>query len=99
MVDFKNNYGYSYSGMLKSLKYWYEVKKESKDKANRGIGIIPFIYDDCREYYYRLFLLKTANDLDNLDKFQYKEELIEISSPQKKKRKIKLFNLDESEDN
>ena len=54
--DFKEEYGYSYSGMLKSLVYFYEVKGNSKDKANGGIGIVPFIYRDAYNYYLNLFL-------------------------------------------
>jgi len=41
--------------MLKALKYWYEVKKNPLD-TNRGIGIIPYIYNQAKEYYYALYL-------------------------------------------
>lgn len=39
LKNFKEEYGYSYSGMLKSLVYFYEVQKNSKSKANGGIGM------------------------------------------------------------
>ena len=52
--DFKEEYGYSYSGMLKSLVYFYEVKGNSKEKANGGIGIVPFVYRDAYNYYFKL---------------------------------------------
>ena len=52
--DYHKKYDYSYSGMLRSLKWFYEVKNNSIDKANGGIGIIPFIYNDAYKYYYLL---------------------------------------------
>ncbi len=59
--DFKKEYNYTYSGMLKSLIWWYEVKGNSAEKANGGIGILPFIYNDAADYYYHLYLAKIAN--------------------------------------
>lgn len=46
---------YTYSGILKSLKYWYEVKHGSIEKANGGVGIVPHIYDDARRYYFAIW--------------------------------------------
>lgn len=45
----ENNY--SYSGIYKTLKYWFEVKKGDIEKANGGIGIVPFTYDDAYRYW------------------------------------------------
>ena len=42
--EYKEKYNYTYSGMLKTLVWWYEVKNNSIEKANGGIGIIPFAY-------------------------------------------------------
>lgn len=36
MID---KYNYSYSGILGSLKYWFEIKENSLERANGGIGI------------------------------------------------------------
>ena len=43
VTQYEQEYEFTYSGMLKALKYWYEVKKNPLD-MNRGIGIIPYIY-------------------------------------------------------
>ena len=66
--DFKEEYGYSYSGMLKSLVYFYEVKGNSKEKANGGIGIVPFVYNDAYNYYLSLFQAAQANKNKDLNK-------------------------------
>ena len=46
--------GYTNAGILQALKYWYQVKKSSPDKANGGIGIVPYIYQDAQNYYKNL---------------------------------------------
>lgn len=94
--DFKEEYGYSYSGMLKSLVYFYEVKGNSKDKANGGIGIVPFIYRDAYNYYLNLFLAQTANENKDIEAYTSKVREIIIKPPQAYIPK-KLFNLDDEE--
>ena len=49
--DFKAQYNYTYTGMRKALAYFYEVKKNSTEKANGGIGIIPYVYEEAALYY------------------------------------------------
>ena len=75
--DFKEEYNYSYSGMLKSLVYFYEIKGNSKEKANGGIGIVPFIYNDAYNYYLALFNANQANQ--NIDVVQYTSKVKEIT--------------------
>ena len=93
--DFKKNYGYTYSGMLKSLIYWFEIKGNSIEKANGGIGIIPYIYQEAHDYYYALYLAKLANQDKNIEEYKPKVKHIEIYAPVKEPRRVKLFNLDE----
>ena len=46
--DYRELYNYTYSGMLGTLVYWYDVKQAPLDKANGGIGIVPYIYEQGR---------------------------------------------------
>ena len=87
--------GYSLSGILKSLVYFYEVKHNSIEKSNGGIGIVDFIYQDARQYYYNLFMAQQANkDKTLITKIR---EII-IKPPKSDIRKRKLFNLGEETD-
>lgn len=43
---------YSAKGIYFALLYFYEIKKGNVDKSNGGIGIIPYIYDESRAYWY-----------------------------------------------
>jgi hypothetical protein len=71
--------GYTLSGILKSLVYFYDVKHNTIEKSNGGIGIVDFIYNDARQYYYNLFMAQQANK----DKIFSKEEKEVIIKPPK----------------
>ena len=60
MIDVEGN-TYTYSGMLATLKWFYEISKGSKEEAKGGIGIIPFVYQDAKKYYYNLYLAQEKN--------------------------------------
>lgn len=49
-----HNEGMTYNGMTGTLIYFYEIKKMAKDKANNGIGIIPYVYEEARDYYKKI---------------------------------------------
>lgn len=93
--QFVDKDGYSYSGIQKSLKYFYEIKKNPKDRAyTSGLAIVPFCYKNAYDYYYDLFLAK-----QNLEEksFTTKEEVIVIQPPHMRGLKQKLFDLGELE--
>lgn len=43
--------GMTYSGINGTLIYFYEIKKHSKNKANEGIGIVPWVYEEASKYF------------------------------------------------
>jgi hypothetical protein len=96
--DMRAEYNYTYSGMLKTLIWWYEIKGNSIEKANEGIGIIPFVYKNACDYYYALYLANLVNtDYEN---YQTPVREIHIQSPRaEKKKKKKLFKFLEDEIN
>ena len=96
--EYKSEYGYSYSGMLKTLKWWYEIKKNSVDKAQGGIGIIPYIYKQACEYYYALYLAATLNEDIAIKSPDMKIREIVISPPQGRSKTVRLFNLDDDDE-
>lgn len=38
-------------GIYFSLKYFYDIQKGNREKAQEGIGIVQYIYNDAREYW------------------------------------------------
>lgn len=96
VTQYEQEYEFTYSGMLKALKYWYEVKKNPLD-MNRGIGIIPYIYKQAKEYYYALYLSDLQNQqIKNYNEFIPKDIEVKIKPPERKIQKRNLFSfLDE----
>lgn len=97
LSSFEKQYNFTYSGMLKALQYWYEVKQHPVD-VNKGIGIIPYIYKQAYEYYYSLWLADQQNQTKNLNDYIPKDIVVRIPSPQRHIEQRKLFTfLDEEE--
>ena len=91
-------YQYTYSGIRKALVYFYEIKGNSIDKANGGIGIVPYIYDDANAYYRRLWKAQQINQSKPIEQYiSQPQTIVAISVPKPPKRtRQKLFTfLDE----
>ena len=92
-----DEYGYTYSGIRKALIYFYEIKHNDISKANGGIGIVPYCYQQAKDYYYSLWLAQQKNE----DKViaEYKPEVVEIiiQPPQLNPRRKKWFSFFEEE--
>ena len=87
--------GYSLTGIKKALVYFYDVKHNSKEKANNAIGIVPFCYQDAYNYYYSLFLAQQATQDKTL--ITKVKEII-IKPPKMRGTKQQFFDLGEWED-
>lgn len=97
---FIQDYNYTYSGILRTLKYFYEVKKNDLSKSNNGIGIVPWVYQEAYNYYYNQWLLKQKNTDKNIEEYSphYIDIVIKEPMRQPKKRKIFTFLDEEVED-
>ena len=98
VTQYENEYEFTYSGMQKALKYWYEVKKHPIDR-NRGIGIIPLIYQEAKQYYYSLYLAQLQNEqIKNYKDYIPQDIEIKITPPKKKVEKRNLFSFLDKDD-
>lgn len=98
MNQFIQEYNYSYSGMLKTLIYFYEVRGNPKSKANSGIGIVPFVYGEAYHYFHALWSAQQINLDKDISRYIPKVKEVTIDPPQRNLRKKKLFSfLDEEE--
>lgn len=98
LKDFKQNNNYSYSGILKSLTYFYDVKKNSIEKSKGGIGIVEYIYNEAYNYYLALFIAQNQNTNVSKESFLGNQKEIEISYVPRRNKRVKLFNMDWDED-
>lgn len=94
--DMIDHYGFTYSGILGTLKYWYEVKGNQISKSNNGIGIVPYVYADARKYYETIFYANQLNKED-IDLIPDKR-IITITSPKVSHNFNKVFDFDHLEE-
>ena len=89
--------GMPYRGQLLTLQYFYDIRKNSKDRSNKSIGIIPFVYDEARLYYEKQ--AKKADEIGRAIQKQLEQDRIEIKyNPSDyigKKTRRKLIDLNE----
>lgn len=86
---FHDEYKYTYSGMQKSLIYFYEVKHNKIEDSNGGIGIIEYVYEQARQYYYEIFVAQNQNENKS---FITKIKEYIIKPPKSKSNKRKELN-------
>ncbi len=104
--DYVTNHGYTYSGIHKALVYYYEIKGNRFDegKAQGGIGIVPYVYQNAFNYYYAIWEAQQKqehiHDASSLDEYIPKVVEVRIPVPKRQEKKRKLFSfLDEEENN
>ena len=93
---FTTENGYSLSGILKSLVWFYDVKGNSVEGSNGGIGICEYCYQDAYNYYYNLFLAQSQNQNKDISNIITKVKEVTIPLP-KIVLKKRMFNLDDEE--
>ena len=95
--QFHDEYGYTYTGMLKTLKWFYEIQKNSISKSvKRDIAILPYVYRDASQYYYSLYLAQQVNKDKNISQYKPKAKEIIIESPRTYTRPPRLFNMEDN---
>lgn len=103
LKDFVENYGYSYSGIHKALKYWYEVKGNKFDlvKTGGGIAIVGYIYQQAYNYYYAIWeaqqTQKNSLEMEGIENFIPKTIEVTIPVPKRQPQKRQLFTFLDNE--
>jgi len=80
-----DEYGYTVKGIEMTLRYFYDIKGNSIKKS-KGIGIVPFTYEEAREYFTKVSRISQSvqdKDLSKITKVQAKKTK-DIKSTRKK---------------
>lgn len=97
--QYKEEYNYTYSGIKKALIYFFEVKGNSIDKANGGIGIVPYTYQAAFNYYFALWEAQQKNENKIVQEYVPNVKEIIISRPTCRVKKKPYFSfLDEEQE-
>lgn len=91
---------YTYSGIRNTLYYFYEIKGNSIEKAHGSLGIVPWVYEEAKRYFYNQWLLSQKNADKDIELYKPKIRDITIQPPKREVKKKRLFMfLDEEENN
>ena len=98
--SYRTDYNYTYTGIHKSLTYFYEVKGNDISKANGGIGIVPYVYKQAQDYYFALWEAKQKNEskVEVIQSYVPQVQEIRIKRPQLKPKRRELFTFLDEED-
>ena len=78
---FREDFNLTYTGILSTLKWWTEIKKEKFEDKNYGIAIVPYIYEEAKDYYYGIYIANQANSALDLEHYKPKVEIVNIPPP------------------
>lgn len=99
MKMMKENVKYTYSGVFKTLVYWYEVRQGDVEKSHYSIGIVPYVYDEAFNYYKELWMMQQINAEKNIEEYIPKVRKVKIQNPQRNPLiKERHFNLLDEEE-
>lgn len=89
-------YNYTWSGMAGCLHWFYNINHGDLEEGHGGIGIIPYIYDECRKYYQDIYKAQEKNK-----RIQMRREPVyfNIQSPRAWERPPHLLNLEDEDEN
>lgn len=92
--------GMTFRGMTKALEYFYKVQKNSIEKANNGIGIIPWVYEEAQKYYEKRE--KMEKDMKEAIEYSKNKEEVEektrkVQMPKTNGPRVNVKTYDESE--
>lgn len=91
--SFKEEYNYTYEGMLKSLKWWFEIQKQPIRGIQDGIGIIPYIYQKAENFNNQISKIESMSKDINVNNLKSKIEYVKIHSPRARKKEKRLFDI------
>ena len=63
------------------------------EDKNYGIAIVPYIYDQAKDYYYSIYIANQANEAIDLENYKPKVEIVNIPPPQVRTTPKKLMEF------
>ena len=90
--DYIKKYNFTFKGMYLTLLYENEIL--GKQLTGDIIGIIPYCYEEAKQYYISIENIKNENENVDISKM-YKEKIIKIEPKHKKIHQIDISKIGE----
>lgn len=94
--EYIQKYNYTWSGMKGCLHWFYNIQHGSLEDSNGGIGIIPYIYDEVKEYYQGIYRTQEVN---KKKKMKRPPVQFNIQSPRAWQQPPHLLDLEDNDEN
>lgn len=80
-------------GIYFALRYFYDIQKNDPKNNKEGIGIVSYVYNDSREYWYEQEMNnnRICSQIEEQIRKSIDRERIEIMHKKKTKRKINFL--------
>ena len=88
---FGKTYKINNKGIYFTLKYFYEVKKNSWEKGHGGLGIVPYVFEEAKAYWIAQERQRHGF-MKEMEEEIKQREVIRLKRAPKKREK---YNLDE----
>lgn len=88
--EYETEYKYTLKGIQMSLHYFHIINgnpveiENSKYNTAKGIGIVPYVYDDAKNYYVKMQMINVSARNTTI---QTKAEIVKIKQTKKEKPK------------
>lgn len=85
-------YGYTWSGMAGTLHWFYDLNHGNIEEGHGGIGIIPYVYDQAKEYY---ITITKANETNKNKQVMRESVYFSIQSPRAWQQPPQLMDMED----
>lgn len=95
--EYTSQMGFTLSGIRSTLFYYFDILNNKPILSNPTIGIVPYVYPQAKEYYYKIYKAKQLNENKDINNYKTKEISVTIRAPEREPlRRRELFTfLDE----
>ena len=88
-------FNFTYKGIHRALRYYYEITHHAINNKYKHLGIIPYVYNKAQEYYGKIEKARKQNEQVGEIEKEIKE--IHIPIPQTTVKKRQLFTFFEED--
>lgn len=89
--------GYTYSGMLKALQYWYDIKHNYDPRFKDTIAIIGKVYNQAYDYFFNLYKAQVINANKDVKDYEGRVKEVVVPSPRPKERRKRFFDMEDED--
>lgn len=81
--EYKEQFKYTYKGIKSTLYYFFEVLEGNTPDDGKGIGIVPFVYKEAKQFYIDKKAIKDNIKDCNIEQLQKDNDIIHINQKTK----------------